>query len=417
VADNDDPPADTLFGGYGYCDQHVRLFMALAQQAGLATRETFLIRQPDGISPHTVAEVYLGGRWEMVDVFYDYVAKRHDGSPATMQDVVATSDPIIGLAGLQPSDYQNARIQLEWHPNRLANWLWGHVPGWLADRAQDLYLRLPPPTLPAADASGREYGLQSPDGAVYWKARNYELFGRAAAAQAEYHRLLSAFPDGAFADDARYNLSLMELDGAPAASISLASQLDDADTTPALQQDARYLLGTAYEHVGGAQACASALGIFQDLAGALVIDSPAALRQLNHSPCSSGNHAQPLARFGPLTLQAARLDGGGVLLVWQADAHMARDYTIFVHALDGSGQVIAQHDSQPAMGALPTSKMRLNEVIADRHPLVIPRDAEQLEIGAYLLSTGKRLGEPNGQDALRLPVEVGSAPGEAVAAA
>lgn len=98
-----------------------------------------------------------------------------------------------------------------------------------------------------------------------------------------------------------------------------------------------------------------------------------------------------------------------VRLHWLSNGPIAQDYTIFVHALDVSGKVIAGDDSQPARGRFPTSTWAKGETYLDPHLLRLPPGvkADKIEIGVYLLSTGQRLprfdasGEPLG-DALTI---------------
>ena len=91
-------------------------------------------------------------------------------------------------------------------------------------------------------------------------------------------------------------------------------------------------------------------------------------------------------------------------LIWQREAPIQKDYHVFVHLLDGSGQPVAQTDSAPAGGARPSSGWREGEIIVDRHGLLLPDDLPageyQLLTGLYLPETGERLPahSPTGQD-------------------
>ena len=59
------------------------------------------------------------------------------------------------------------------------------------------------------------------------------------------------------------------------------------------------------------------------------------------------------------------------------------DYAISLRLLDAAGNVIAQHDSQPANGLLPTSQWRVDDYVQDQHSLRVPDD---LEPGVYQLA-------------------------------
>jgi hypothetical protein len=89
-------------------------------------------------------------------------------------------------------------------------------------------------------------------------------------------------------------------------------------------------------------------------------------------------------------------------LYWRARAAMDRDYTVFVHALDASGKIVAQVDQQPQNGNYPTSLWDVNEQIRDAYTLSLPANARaadyRIALGMYRADTGERL-----------PVRVGAA--------
>ena len=88
-------------------------------------------------------------------------------------------------------------------------------------------------------------------------------------------------------------------------------------------------------------------------------------------------------------------------LYWQADRRPPQRHTVFVHLLGETfnpatnGPVWAGHDSEPLLGALPTTQWPLGVVLADRHPVAIdpnvPSGTYQIEIGMYDPTTGERL--------------------------
>jgi uncharacterized membrane protein (DUF2068 family) len=97
-------------------------------------------------------------------------------------------------------------------------------------------------------------------------------------------------------------------------------------------------------------------------------------------------------------LQHSRIQAGGVVTVtlyWQGLAEMDTSYTVFVHLLDGAGEVRAQRDAQPGDGALPTTGWLPGEVIRDPYELTLPtglpQGRYQLEIGMYDPVSGARL--------------------------
>ena len=82
-------------------------------------------------------------------------------------------------------------------------------------------------------------------------------------------------------------------------------------------------------------------------------------------------------------------------LYWKAQRAIERDYTVFVHLIDGADRIWSQKDNQPEGGFYPTSHWDLGEVVKDRYEVLVEPDTPpgryRLEIGMYLLATGERL--------------------------
>jgi hypothetical protein len=82
-------------------------------------------------------------------------------------------------------------------------------------------------------------------------------------------------------------------------------------------------------------------------------------------------------------------------LYWQALAPMEVRYTVFTHLLDADNQVVAQMDSEPQGGGLPTDRWTVGQVVADNYALTVGADAAPgpylLEVGLYYLPTLERL--------------------------
>jgi hypothetical protein len=70
---------------------------------------------------------------------------------------------------------------------------------------------------------------------------------------------------------------------------------------------------------------------------------------------------------------------------WLAQQRPPEDYTVFVHVLDGTGQLVAQQDNPPVRGTRPTSTWEPGTLIVDPYDLTIPRDAAP---GEYTLVVG-----------------------------
>lgn len=84
-----------------------------------------------------------------------------------------------------------------------------------------------------------------------------------------------------------------------------------------------------------------------------------------------------------------------VVLFWQALQPTRQDYTVFVHLLAPDGALVAQHDSPPRNGALPTSTWFEREIVYDEHLLRLPPDLAdgnyRVEAGLYVLESMERL--------------------------
>lgn len=88
-------------------------------------------------------------------------------------------------------------------------------------------------------------------------------------------------------------------------------------------------------------------------------------------------------------------------LYWRARQRVAIDYTVFVHLLDASGQLVGAYDSQPVGGAYPTSVWSPEYVVRDRRLLSLPDGLAageyRIEVGLYDLATMERLPASDGE--------------------
>jgi hypothetical protein len=99
-----------------------------------------------------------------------------------------------------------------------------------------------------------------------------------------------------------------------------------------------------------------------------------------------------------------RRDGDHLRLVldWRAERRMDIDYTIFVHVFDpATATPVAQDDSMPHRGALPTRLWGSGEVVRDVIPVfldAVPDGDYGVAVGVYDATTMERLPvvEPTG---------------------
>jgi hypothetical protein len=122
----------------------------------------------------------------------------------------------------------------------------------------------------------------------------------------------------------------------------------------------------------------------------------------------------PMARFGDVvTLVSHELAGevapgsaATLRLQWQTGpSGFDTDYTVFVHLLDGDGQIVQQWDAPPVGGWYPTSYWDPGEVVVDEHNLAfdpqLPPGNYRLVLGLYR-ADGTRLLLDDGTDSVEV---------------
>ena len=90
---------------------------------------------------------------------------------------------------------------------------------------------------------------------------------------------------------------------------------------------------------------------------------------------------------------------------WRAARVTPQNYDVFIHVIDGKGEIVAQVDGAPVGGFRPTASWRAGEVIEDQRTLFLPEDLPpgeyRLWVGFYNRDTGERL--PAFVDGERMP--------------
>jgi hypothetical protein len=114
-------------------------------------------------------------------------------------------------------------------------------------------------------------------------------------------------------------------------------------------------------------------------------------------------------RLTGYSFETTQLQAGQPLLLtlfWKTDTPVDSDYTVFVHLLDDSGQLVAQTDGQPGGGSHPTSSWQTGELIRDSYAVTLPSNLSTgqytLQVGMYLWPELTRLTTPDGADAIVL---------------
>lgn len=120
-------------------------------------------------------------------------------------------------------------------------------------------------------------------------------------------------------------------------------------------------------------------------------------------PAAAPEHGIEVRLGDTIELLGYQVDGGvwnpgdvvPLSLFWQRRETVDRAYNVFVHLVDGNGQLVAQNDSMPVGGARPTDRWGDGEIIVDRRGLSLPVDLDPgdygLWAGMYLGETGERL--------------------------
>jgi hypothetical protein len=94
----------------------------------------------------------------------------------------------------------------------------------------------------------------------------------------------------------------------------------------------------------------------------------------------------------------AALENGrrlGLYLHWEASQPLGSFLKVFVHVFDETGQLVAQHDSVPALWTNPTSDWVPGETVVDFHPLFLDgaqgRGPFTVRVGLYDPGNGQRI--------------------------
>ena len=115
---------------------------------------------------------------------------------------------------------------------------------------------------------------------------------------------------------------------------------------------------------------------------------------------------QPVDLAQPIALNQA--NNLTITLLWQTDQPLSDNYTVFVHLLDETGWMVAQHDGVPLFGTRPTTTWQPGERLLDRHEISLPgnegmgRGNGRILVGLYHSETIERLSPGPMADALTM---------------
>ena len=92
-----------------------------------------------------------------------------------------------------------------------------------------------------------------------------------------------------------------------------------------------------------------------------------------------------LVGYDLVTRELAPGDSLQVVLYWRTPGELDRDYTIFLHVQDASGQTVTGWDTMPRENAFPTTEWPAGKVIDDTHVVSLPSD---IPPGEYHVALG-----------------------------
>ena len=276
-----------LVRGIGWCDQDDWALATLLSKKGIHARFAML-KDKQGSSPHTMAEVFLGGQWRVFDPLFGLVFyNSRDHSLTTMSDLSANPSIIFDNPRIRALPEQSRHKVEEFFsrmfpipekPNRWGSLLEAKNVGAprrtvnnvirlslslfgprVAYLFQDLYLGMLPDRLIALDRGIRSgnrpvFLASSEDPALFlfYKARNYHLYERSTLAEKFYKEIILRYPNSYYAEKSSYflgDLSLRVVRNYPSAVSRFRDFLDKYPGSNWTSL-ARYSLGVAYEKMG-----------------------------------------------------------------------------------------------------------------------------------------------------------------------
>lgn len=206
-----------LINGLVYCDYAADILATLCAHKGIPARYAMLMDK-DGVSPHTITEIFLDGKWRVFDPAEICYYTTKSGKLATLEDLSENSDLILENKRMQKiyptglPDVYKRMFPLPLPPQRSASKVKRITPfdklGFFYYAVfgkrflrpyQDLYLRI-------------KTAKMQEEQKLYYLARNYQLVHRTDQAIEQYNDLLKAYPEGKHASRAALFLSFIYMD-------------------------------------------------------------------------------------------------------------------------------------------------------------------------------------------------------------
>ncbi len=256
-----------LVRGIGWCDQQSWDFATLLSKENIAARFAML-RDKNGVSPHTIAEVLLKGKWIALDPLNGLVFRENNGSLVTLDEIsqnpslISQNPKVLALPLKERQEFIawcGTLFPIPMAPKRWASLLEkknATLPARLTNQAvkysvrilgehfvntyQNLYLSL------------SRKSFSAPVEYLYFRARNYHIYERASLAENAYKQIIRDCSQSERAEDSRFFLGVLneEVKQDYRGAIEELNELFKDYPRSKWAQIARYFLGKAYEANG-----------------------------------------------------------------------------------------------------------------------------------------------------------------------
>jgi len=212
-----------LINGLVYCDYAADILATLCAHKGIPSRYCML-KDKDGVSPHTATEVFLNGKWRFFDAAEICYYTMQSGELATLEDLSGNPDLILGHRRMQKikeasadeykgkSDWYRRMFPVLQEPQRSKSKMRRITP---FDRIGFFYysvfkagfLRI----YQDAYLSIKTRGMDTEE-KIYYLARNYQLVHRTDESVKAYNDLIRLYPQGQYADKTILFLAFIYMD-------------------------------------------------------------------------------------------------------------------------------------------------------------------------------------------------------------
>lgn len=259
-------PLESLIYGEAYCDFQARTLNALSAAAGIPSRYAMLLNK-DGVSPHTLNEVFLNKKWCVFDPLTNFAFEDESANRLSLEEISKNIDlmrndkKIIALekcakdAGSGVVKWYARMFPMPLQPKRSQPVIFqAHILDYIVDVYfkifkynffnfyQDLYLKFK-----------KKYSAKD-DFRLFFIARNYHLAYRNELALKYYSCLLKEYPQSKFIEDAIFFCGMLyfEMENFPNSEELFKLILDKYSSkwTNAVY----YYLGLVYRAMGNRQA-------------------------------------------------------------------------------------------------------------------------------------------------------------------